>query len=41
MKKKFEEGPKAKENFERAMSALFKVGKPPKHKPRKRKKGKD
>jgi len=41
MKKQFEEGLKAKENFERAMAALFKAPKPPKHKPKKRKKGKD
>jgi hypothetical protein len=41
MKKQFKEGPKAKENFERAMVALFKAPKPPKHKPEKRKKDKD
>jgi hypothetical protein len=41
MKKQFEEGPKAKETFERAMVTLFKAPKPPKHEPKKRKKGKD
>jgi hypothetical protein len=42
MKREFHEGPKAKENFESAMTALFKAAKPPKHKPKKRKKkGKD
>jgi hypothetical protein len=33
--------PKEKERFERAMTALFRAPKPPKHKPKKRKKGKD
>jgi hypothetical protein len=41
MKKEYVEGPKATENFERAMTAIFRAPKPPKHKPKKRKKGKD
>jgi hypothetical protein len=40
-KQEFYEGRKAKENFEQAMVALFKAPKPPKHKPTKRKDGKD
>jgi len=40
-KPEYEEGPKAQRKFEDAMSALFKAPKPPKHKPKKRKKGKD
>jgi hypothetical protein len=40
-KPKYAEGAKAKETFERAMVALFRAPKPPKHKPVKRKKGKD
>jgi len=39
---KYAEGSRAKENFERAMVALFRAPKPPKHAPKKRvKKGKD
>jgi hypothetical protein len=41
MKKQFEEGPKAKNNFEGAMAKLFKAKKPPKHKPKRRERGKD
>jgi hypothetical protein len=41
MKKQFNEGRKAQNKFEEAMRALFKAPKPPKHKPTKRKKGKD
>jgi hypothetical protein len=41
MKKTFHEGPKARKRFEEAMSGLFKAPKPPKHEPKKRKKGKD
>jgi hypothetical protein len=41
-KKQFLEGLKARENFENAVSVLFKAPKPPKHVPKKRnKKGKD
>jgi hypothetical protein len=42
METKLQEGSKARERFEQAMSVLFKAPKPPKHKPKKRKKkGKD
>jgi hypothetical protein len=37
----YREGPKAKKEFEKAMTALFHAPKPPKHQPEKRKKGKD
>jgi|HubBroStandDraft_4_1064222.scaffolds.fasta_scaffold18722_2 hypothetical protein len=40
-KTEYVEGSRAKENFEQAMSAIFKAPKPLKHKPKKRKKGKD
>jgi hypothetical protein len=40
--KQFQEGSKARKNFEDAVMALFKAQKPPKHEPQKRKrKGKD
>ena len=41
MKKGFTEGPRAKRNFEKAMVVLFSAPRPAKHKPKKRKKGKD
>jgi hypothetical protein len=41
MKKQFIEGKEATERFENAMKKLFRAPKPPKHKPKKRKKGKD
>jgi hypothetical protein len=41
VKQEYIEGKAATGKFERAMRALFKTPKPPKHKPKKRKKGKD
>jgi hypothetical protein len=41
MKKAYIEGKEATKRFEGAMKTLFRASKPPKHKPRKRKKGKD
>jgi len=41
MKKQFIEGKEATERFEGVMGTLFRAPKPPKHKPKKRKKGKD
>jgi hypothetical protein len=41
MKNEYIEGQKAIERFENTMRDIFKAPKPPKHKPKKRKKGKD
>jgi len=41
MKSEYMQGKEAKERFENAMRGLFCAHKPPKHKPKKRKKGKD
>jgi hypothetical protein len=41
MKKEYIEGKKATERFEKTMTTLFHAPKPSKHKPNKRKKGKD
>jgi hypothetical protein len=41
MKKEFIEGKEATERFNEAMKTMFRASKPPKHKPKKRKKGKD
>ena len=41
MKREYIEGKQAKERFEKIMAALFRAPKPPKHKPKKRDKGKD
>jgi hypothetical protein len=40
-KQEYEEGPKAKQKFEHAMTVLFRAPKSQKHKPKKRNKGKD
>jgi hypothetical protein len=41
-KHKYHEGTEARERFDKAMTALFRAPKPPKHQPKKRKKkGKD
>jgi hypothetical protein len=41
MKKEFIEGKEAMDRFSEAMKTMFRTSKPPKHKPKKRKKGKD
>jgi hypothetical protein len=41
MKPEYIEGTKATKRFNDAMKELFRAPKPPKHKPKKRKKGKD
>jgi hypothetical protein len=41
VKREYIEGKEATERFENAMKALFRASKPAKHKPKKRKKGKD
>jgi hypothetical protein len=41
MRKEYIEGKEATERFEKAMQGLFRAPKPKKHKPKKRKKGKN
>jgi hypothetical protein len=41
VKREYIEGKQAKERFEKAMTALFRAPKSPKHEPKKREKGKD
>ena len=41
VKREYSEGKEATERFEKVMKGLFRASKPPKHKPKKRKKGKD
>jgi hypothetical protein len=40
LKREYIEGKEATKRFEKAMKALFRAPKPPKHKPKKRNKGK-